>query len=218
MKWIPDPTGRFPQRPFYERDELDRECEQFVGNFLHARYGKTTYPLVTNDLEVLLEQEVEDLDLWADLSSDGLEVQGKTIFSPKGKPAVQITLELQDPNRENRLRTTLAHELGHVRFHNYLYGLHAGAPSTCCSDNVIIDASHVDWLEWQAGYCSGAFLMPLNDLRRTVRKAKRQIGFDTEPTVLSSEGQAFIHMVKDAYLVSVDAARVRLLQLKCLAE
>ena len=218
MRWYPDPIGRFPERPFYENDELDRDCETIITEFLMARRGKVAFPIDTNDLVVLLEQETADLDLYADLSADGPDKEGKTIFSSRGKPKVQISAALQEPRRENRLRTTLAHELGHVKFHNYLYGLYPGRPSPCCSGHTIIGASASDWLEWQAGHCSVSFLMPLRALRRTVREAKKEAGVVAEPSIGSTVGQMVIWLVQDKYRVSADAARVRLLRADFLTE
>ncbi|MDP9469156.1 MAG: ImmA/IrrE family metallo-endopeptidase [Chloroflexota bacterium] len=218
MRWYSDPTGRFPQRPFYENDDLDQDCETIIAEFLLERYGRVAYPIDTNDLVVLLEQVTDDLDLYADLSTDGPTVEGKTLFSSRGKPRVLISTDLQAPHRENRLRTTLAHELGHVKFHNYLYGLYAGAPSPCCSSDTIIGASSSDWLEWQAGYCSVSFLMPLRALRRTVREVKKEAGVFGEPIVGSTAGQTIIQRVQNTYQVSAEAARVRLLRAGFLTE
>ena len=75
-----------------------------------------------------------------------------------------------DENRQNRLRTTLAHEYGHVRFHAYLWDLEPPGPDLlksnpnasmqiCYRDN-ILDAAQTDWMEWQAGYVCGALLCP----------------------------------------------------------
>jgi IrrE N-terminal-like domain len=218
MKWYPDPTNRFPQRPYYEGEELDRACETIIVDFLRARNGTVVYPIATNDLEALLDRETADLDVYSDLSADGPTVEGKTIFSPRGKPSVRILAELQEPHREHRLRTTLAHELGHVKFHNYLYGLYSGAPSPCCTNEAIIDAAPTDWLEWQAGYCSGAFLIPLRPLRSTIREAKRAAGIAGEPRAADPVGQELIRAVQTSYRVSSAAARVRLLQLGFLSE
>ena len=33
VKYVPDRTGRFSQRPHYEPKELDRECEELVEVF-----------------------------------------------------------------------------------------------------------------------------------------------------------------------------------------
>ena len=121
MKWIRDNTGRFSQRPFYEAHELDFECETLVTTFLQNKCGKVSYPLSTEDLTILIEQNTSDLDLYADLKQEGDEVEGMTLFLRKNKPRVLIDQRLSNqPNRENRLRTTLSHELGHVKFHSFL--------------------------------------------------------------------------------------------------
>jgi hypothetical protein len=38
MIWKTDYTGRFPRRPHWELDELERRCEEIVVPFLKARY------------------------------------------------------------------------------------------------------------------------------------------------------------------------------------
>jgi Zn-dependent peptidase ImmA (M78 family) len=220
MRLIPDPTGRFTERPYYEGTELDQECERIVSEFLLDRYRRVSYPISTNDLCILVEDAAADFDEWADLSEDGPDVLGKTAFSRRGKPSIYISAGLQEPHRENRRRTTLGHELGHAKVHNYLVGFAAAADPACCTEGSIIGASTraVDWLEWQAGYCSGAFLVPLGAVRKMVRKAKLELGIVGTPDCLTPEGQALIERVKVAFQVSADAARVRLLQLAFLTE
>ena len=39
VKYVPDRTGRFSQRPHYEPKELDRECENLIASFLKERHG-----------------------------------------------------------------------------------------------------------------------------------------------------------------------------------
>jgi hypothetical protein len=49
-----------------------------------------------------------------------------TDFFRGKKPRVRIAAHLwEGSSRENRLRPTLAHEFGHVHFHNYLYQVEA---------------------------------------------------------------------------------------------
>ena len=76
------------------------------------------FPVSTDDLTVLLEQEVDDLDNGCVLK-DG--VDGLTDFLPRRKPQVKSASRLQAPNYENRLRTTLTHEYGHVLLHGFLF-------------------------------------------------------------------------------------------------
>ena len=124
MKWVNDTTGRFRRRPYYTPEELDNECERMITGFLLKKYGTVRFPLSTDDLSVLVERDTSDLDLFADLSGDGEDVEGTTDFFPHKKPAVKISRELSlDKDKQLRLRTTLAHEYGHVKFHNFLWGL-----------------------------------------------------------------------------------------------
>jgi hypothetical protein len=118
MNWTRDNTGRFRQRPHYTDKELEQICEDAICGFLRARYGKTTFPVSTADLTVLIEQHVDDLDSYGDLEDD---IDGLTHFFPKKKPKVKIAARLQEPYLENRLRTTLTHEHGHVILHGFLF-------------------------------------------------------------------------------------------------
>ncbi len=55
VKFVRDTTGRFSQRPHYEPQELDRECEAIITKFLKDKYGKVEFPISTDDLTVLIE-------------------------------------------------------------------------------------------------------------------------------------------------------------------
>ncbi|MEK7353226.1 MAG: hypothetical protein AABZ77_01805 [Chloroflexota bacterium] len=128
---MPDSTGRFGWRPYYDQEELDYECERLVTSFLKRKYGETRFPISTDDLSVMIEQETSYLDLYADLSVEGEDVEGLTEFYPNKKPSVKIARELSlDLLRYSRLRTTLAHEYGHVQFHTFLWELGPGKKST----------------------------------------------------------------------------------------
>ena len=124
MKWVRDPTGRFQRRPYYAQHEIDVHCEDVVLRFLRDMDRPLGRPLSTDDLTVLVERDVSELDLYANLSGEGRDVEGVTEFHPKRRPAVRIAKYLSEqPSRENRLRSTLAHEYGHMVFHNFLWTL-----------------------------------------------------------------------------------------------
>jgi hypothetical protein len=122
MKLVPDQIHGLGLRPHYEPAELDREFERIVCAFRRRR-GNVDGPLTTDDLTLLIEDHVEDLDLYADLQSLGEGVEGVTAFAPGRKARVLISEGLSSANRENRLRTTLAHEFGHVHLHKYIIDL-----------------------------------------------------------------------------------------------
>jgi hypothetical protein len=242
MKMVRDRTGRFPERPHYEPAEIDVECERLIGDFLAEHRGRVQWPIATEDLTCLVERHVQDLDLYADLSDEGSEVEGVTEFHPGQRPSVRISSVLSIADyRAHRLRTTLTHELGHVHFHGFLYELRAARldlfdtesfqhtrpsdpvealpnPSQKCQRGGIINAAEVDWMEWQAGYACGAFLMPAGPLRGLVLEFIRGKGILHEPAVASPEGTALIAHVAAYFDASRDAARVRLLKTKHLAQ
>jgi hypothetical protein len=239
---VRDRTGRFPERPHYEPAELDVECERFVTDFLSERHGRVQWPVMTDDLMCLLEREVADLDLYADLSDEGADVEGVTEFRPGHKPRVRISAALATADhRAHRLRTTLTHELGHVHLHGFLFELRAArldlfdtqtshhssttapvAPTQPlnqkCRRGGIINASEVDWMEWQAGYACGAFLMPAGPLRDVVRQHVRETKSLHELVAASPEGAALIARVAEHFDTSHDAARVRLIKTKHLVQ
>ena len=114
MRYVRDQTGRFGERPHYEPDELDVMFEDVVIGFLKGQHGKVEFPITTNDLTVLIEQDTDDLDPYADLSGYGETVEGVTEFLPGRKPRVRIARDLAEAGyRENRYRTTLTHKYGH---------------------------------------------------------------------------------------------------------
>jgi len=217
MKWITDTTGKFGKRPYYSEAELDAECESIATALVTARRGSCTYPVTTDDLTVLIEKEADELDLYADLSGEEGNVEGVTEFRVGKKPRVLINCQLSGAhNLENRLRTTLAHEYGHVHFHGFLHGLadanlslfeRAKEPIIIKSKRETIDhmPAASDWMEWQAWYACGAILMPKTALNQVVRDfyASGNEGID-----------AMVAHVAAQFQVSRDAARVRLDRLR----
>ena len=228
VKYLPDKTGRFTQRPHYKPEQLDRECEDIITNFLTDRHGRVEFPVSTEDLTVLIEQSVEDLDQYADLSVYGTEVEGVTEFQAGRKPTVKIAAVLaNDERRQNRLRTTLTHEFGHVRLHTYLWefepldaDLLRQSPhptkQICKRDN-ILDVRQSDWMEWQAGYVSGSLLMPATHVRRVISAYREEENLFGALGVNGRYGGVLIHRLQQQFQVSAEAARVRLLELRLLA-
>lgn len=223
MKWVTDRTGRFAQRPHYLTGELDAECERAIITFLTKKYGKVEFPIKTDDLTVFIE-ELADLDGYADLSGEGDEVEGVTEFVSGKRPVVKIADALNAPHLENRLRTTLTHEYGHVLFHRFMFedlqkgpaSLFANATEVQgnkCHRDTITGASERDWMEWQAGYACGAILMPVTPLVEAVQRFRSENNVVYTNLSLQSEvGQKLITEVSTNFQTSRDAARVRLLK------
>jgi hypothetical protein len=223
MKWVRDKTGRFSQRPHYLPEELDSECEKVMLAFLQKKYGKVEFPIRTDDLTIFIEEQA-DLDSYADLSGEGDGVEGMTEFQSGKRPIVKIADALNAPHLENRLRTTLTHEYGHVHFHRFmfedgagmsdsLFGAQQAAQGNKCHRDTIVGASERDWMEWQAGYVCGAILMPVEALMQAVQCFRQENHLPYSNLSLNSEpGQKLITTVAEGFQTSRDAARVRLLK------
>src|SRR5436309_11842949 len=108
MRYVRDTTHRFHQRPHYEMGELDEECEHIITSFMQEQHGRLILPIPTDDLTKLIERDASDLDLYADLTSEGADVEGITYFLPAQKPMVRISIRLSSECQpEHCLRTTL---------------------------------------------------------------------------------------------------------------
>ena len=80
VRMIPDKTGRFARRPFYDQRELDGACEGLIRDLLLKRRGEVSYPVSTDDRTMLVEWQAEALVSYADLSGYGQDVKGMTAF------------------------------------------------------------------------------------------------------------------------------------------
>ena len=185
--------------------------------------GRIPLPIETDGLASLIERDTSDFDPGADLTDYGRDVEGVTEFKRGHKPRVRIVAALAyEGERQNRYRTTLTHEYGHVHFHAYLFETEphedlfnpkgAGARQQVCKRDGIVNARQTDWMEWQAGYVCGSLLMPVSHLCRVVSDYQQANGIFGPIAAGSVQATALIDKVRSEFLVSADAARVRLSQ------
>jgi hypothetical protein len=205
---------------------LDRAFEKVLREFFKPTHGQIPLPIPTDELTKLIERDTSDFDPGCDLSTYGSGIEGVTEFFCDRKPCVKIAAELAcDERRENRYRTTLTHEYGHVYLHSYLFQGELLRPQArvahrgghVCKRERILKAPRGDWLEWQAGYACGALLMPISAVLKLAREcaATHQL-----PVAIGFVGQAkasMIAAVRQVFQVSEDAARVRLTKLAIIA-
>jgi hypothetical protein len=229
VKWVPDPTGRFPRRPHYEPGVLDDECERVAEELLLKRLGVVAYPISTDDLLFALD-ELANVDHYAELDSNTSgEVWGVTKFLKDGKPEVRINRLLsENPRLENPYRTTITHESAHVRFHGFLFAMLEQTPSLfeddsrnsqTCNRQQVESSAPYDWIEWQASYCSGALLVPAGAVRRLVTGFLRDQSVPVSKLRASSRyGEALVEEVMAQFKVSSLAAKVRLSKLGFLTD
>jgi Zn-dependent peptidase ImmA (M78 family) len=219
MTWlVPDRTSGLLYRPYKREEEIDRECEAFLRNFLQLPTEVSLpVPLSTDLLTNAIEAYAERLDLYADMET---EIEGLTEISTHSAPFVSINRLLSTAYRsQNRLRSTLAHEFYHLYFHAPLYrerlkqlDLFAGPPQNItCRRETILQGKSVDWREWQAAYGAGALLMPISALREVLHEQCETYG---PPPYVANSGMASsaVALVASRFAVSQEAATVRLWQ------
>jgi Zn-dependent peptidase ImmA (M78 family) len=218
MKLLRDPLGRPIKRLYFKTEELDERCEDIIAEFMDHHSGGFRLPIPTGDLIRMINAEANDLDLYADLSEN---VDGYTDYFTDRNPDVKISDRLASSRYENRLRMTLGHEYGHVRFHAPLWRKSGrdsdrrlpAERSWRCEQDTIETAPENDWMKWQAAYIGGALLMPRSDVlvlagEIALREA-RQFPLQAD----SAPGRATIARIMRRCRVSEQAARVRLLRL-----
>lgn len=141
---------------------------------------------------------------------------GVTFFDPPNKPEVRIAGKLyRDPHGAHLLHFTLAHEYLHVLIHNPLYQRagQANREQRCTVDETLELKPKVDWMEWHSNYGAAALLMPRSRLRLIVEAYLGRAGGTTPVAVDSREATDLTQRLSEAFDVSPEAARVRLIQL-----
>ncbi len=83
-----------------------------------------------------------------------------------GYAAPQTNLNKSIIRRGEQLRTTLAHVLLHARL--WAQNRVASGPHRCLRQTLLPRSTTMDWMEWQAGYVSGALLMPRSRVKLLV--------------------------------------------------
>ena len=118
-------------------------------------------------------------ELEADYVSLPDGVLGRTLFLPDGSAQIEVSRELADEAETDtvhrrRLRTTLAHECGHVACHRILFladtetislfpsgeGQEEEKPAILCRENTVAPAYSGEWWEYQANQCMACLLLP----------------------------------------------------------
>jgi Zn-dependent peptidase ImmA (M78 family) len=221
-----DPLGRPIRWLYLKTDVLDRRCEGIMREFMNRRSGGYRLPIPTDELIRLLEERAEKVDTYADLPEG---IQGQTLLFYDRRPIVRIAESIYRTRSDHRVRTTAGHEFGHVWLHAPLWreagiklGLGARRASdgpvwNCHRDN-IVNAVKTDWVEWQAGWVSGAILMPASALRAWVAEYAAKFGTNPPFALNSPAASALIKRVAEECDVSILAAQVRLSKLRLIVE
>ncbi len=216
-----DLLGRPIRRLYLKTEVLDKRCEGIIREFMDRRSGGFGLPIPTDELKRLIEERADEVDFYADLPEG---IHGQTSLFYNRRPEVDIAESIYRTRSDHRVRTTLCHEFGHVWLHAPLFrrdGAKDGAtagPIWKCYRESILEAPESDWMEWQAGWVSGAILMPASALRTWSAESAAQFRSKLPFAVKTREGGDLINLVAERCDVSELAARVRLIKLRLVVE
>lgn len=197
-----------------------------VPHIRKRRANDHLFPVTTDDLTTLLEEHVEQLDLYDDLSTYGSGVEGLTLFSFGKKPTVRIAPELSEATNKNRLKSTLAHELGHVILHDPmfqsrsqggLFDASATAYQVSYRDGDS-SASQTDLYEYQAWFFCRALLMPSSEVGRLIQERRNQTDHIADIWHESAVGHEIVRGLALHFGVSEALARIHLVKTGALSK
>lgn len=187
------------------------------------------------DLVLLRNERIE-----ADYLDLPAGILGRTIFSEDGSARVEISRTLSDAAEHDRiarrrLRTTAAHECGHITCHRGLfirdtetYSLFddsLGLTTTMnrkpimCRPEGIGDVQYAgEWWEYQANQCMAALLLPRSLVSTVVRSRLADGGFKSgDDCVRAGSGEKLVRDVAEEFDVSQTATFYRLQKLGFIA-
>lgn len=163
-----------------------------------------------------------------------LGVLGRTTFYPDGRLHVEISRTLAEDAEHSlvarrRLRSTMAHECGHIAFHRHqflvdgsqqtLFGSAAPiAPTILCRGEAIDDrVRHRDGREYQANRGMAALLLPRTLLTNHSAEVLKTAGFETlRDAVKRGKGEAILRELCDIFDVSLQMMLYRVQDLMLL--
>ena len=207
----------------------DHEFESMMDELRHRAGEDCFSPGRGVDVDLVLLKAVGTEADYVDLPNN---VMGRTTFSPAGHVTIEVSRSLAehaavDTVARRRLRTTLAHECGHVACHTCLFvrdtetfslfseasapAVTAKAPIMCRAEGVGNVGYKGEWWEFQANRCMASLLLPRRKVSDSVRKRLADGGFKSgEECIASGNGEALVRSVADEYDVSQTAVLYRL--------
>lgn len=225
MRQRRDRSSPFGQRLFFEASEFEQMMED-----VRARAGADGFTEGEGvDVDLVL---LRGFDLEADYVQLPDGVLGRTVFDSNGRvQRVEVDRELSnaaehDRLARRRLRTTLAHEVGHVACHPQLFFEDNSTPSLfgsnpeperarpklMCRETGIGSFKYSgEWWEYQANQCMAALLLPR---RLFIEKANGALSSldctSVEEAVRRDQGEEVLRALANCFDVSFEATWYRL--------
>lgn len=205
----------------------DREFEAMMDEMRYRTASDGFTPGKGVDVELVM---IKAIGVEADYTELPPGVLGRSLFDSDGGVRIEVSRTLSDEAEvsavaRRRLRTTLAHECGHVACHRSLFirdteslSLFEGSPTNTIADRRILCRSEGigtvyrgEWWEFQANRCMAALLLPRQMVGNSVKKLLADGGYSTAVECLErGDGERLIADLSREYDVSQTATLYRL--------
>ncbi len=195
--------------PFRTEDEIESIAEEFL--WAHQPEVLTSSAILPTDIELIVERS---------LGLDIIPFSGyRNHLRLDGSISTDLTSITVDEyvftHVLNRLRFTLAHEVGHLRLHSDV--IEALRPRTCvqwCDQQLSLPESLRQRMEIQASHFAGCTLVPAKNLRKAYDEADASL---RSSYYSSSDRNSHVlaDRIAQQFLVSSDVAKIRLRMLEC---
>lgn len=208
---------------YFNDDEFEVMMES-----LRAKCGGTCFRHGSGvDVDLVL---LKALQIEPDFVSLPPGLLGRTSFYPDGTAKIEVSRNLAeaaetDTLARRRLRTTLAHEAGHICCHRDLFLRDVSTLSLfdqlekqtrnsaiLCREEVIGNRHYNgEWWEYQANRCMAALLLPKQNLKEAVSLQLQLLNTpDFTAAIKSDNAMQVIRALADIFDVSVEATMYRL--------
>lgn len=225
MKSWPDPKSPWGKQLRFDDSEFEAMMDE-----MRDRAGPECFtPGKGVDVDLVLLSAIESEADYVDLPAG---IMGRTLFAPDGSVKIEVSRQLSDDaergkTARRRLRTTLAHEAGHVACHRGLFirdtetlslfsaaqigSATAKPPIMCRGENMGQRGYSGEWWEFQANRCMAALLLPKRLFSTSTTKILADGGFASgEDCVKRGHGESLVRELSDEYDVSQTATLFRL--------
>jgi hypothetical protein len=209
-------SGPFLERPYFSDAEIERLCLDEL-----TRHGLLPTEPAAVRIDRFIEKRFGKSHSYADLP-DG--VLGLTRFGTAGVEEIVLATSLEDDMSkpsERRLRTTLAHEVGHALLHSHLFALgqqrpllgdwtDRSAPKVLCREPGLKSHYKGDWWEYQANMVMGTILLPKNLVMKALQPYLEPQGMLQVSVLSESARRSAIRGLSEIFDVNPVVVRARL--------
>jgi len=217
-----DPASPWGTRVYYETSEFETMMEEAM-----LRVGSDVFVEGAGvDVDRVL---FKGFDVEADYVDLPAGLLGRTLFHRDGTAHVEVSRQLAeaaevDTVQRRRLRSTLAHEGGHLACHGQLFVMDDGTlslfpegeeeipPSILCRSSSIGTPGYSgEWWEFQANQCMACLLLPRRLLRRHYHSILESLSLvDYVDAVRQDRQDELVRGLADLFDVSWQLVLIRL--------